>query len=473
MTFASYTFVVFLLIVWGGYRLPLPWTVKKCWLLMASYVFYGAWNPKFLVLLWLSTGADYYLATAIEQESRPVFRRIYLIVSLVSNLGMLAYFKYGGMLLRSGTQLAEFLGFDVPVPVWDVVLPVGISFYTFQSLSYVLDMYLRRHPPASSLLDFALYVTFFPQLVAGPIVRADEFLPQCHSEPPITSRALNWGVVLIIIGIFQKTVLADGVFAPVVESVYDQMKTPSLASAWIGSLAFSGQIYCDFSGYSLCAIGTALLFGISLPDNFRCPYGSLGFSDFWRRWHISLSTWLRDYLYIPLGGNRNSAWRTQANLMLTMLLGGIWHGANWTFVVWGGMHGLFLIAERFIRSFDERRGLRLMSRPGVPFLVGAVTFSGVNLAWVFFRARTFSGAYTLLMAMLGRGGAERVSINESLPVLVCIGLLLLLHGWFRDENWETITHRIPGWLLGAGLGTLLLVILMQSGDDRAFIYFQF
>ena len=445
MTFASYTFLIFLLIVWGGYSLPWPWTAKKLWLLVAGYAFYGAWNPKFLLLLWLSTIVDYSIAHTIDRETRTVVRRSYLVLSLVLNLGMLAYFKYGGLLLRTGSSLASMLGVDFPAPVWDVVLPVGISFYTFQSLSYVMDVYYRRHAPARSFLDFATYVAFFPQLVAGPIVRCDRFLPQLEEPRTVTGRTVNWGAALIVIGIFQKTVLADGIFAPVVERVFDQMSTPSFRSAWMGSLAFSGQVYCDFSGYSLCAIGTAMLFGFALPDNFRRPYGAIGFSDFWRRWHISLSTWLRDYLYIPLGGNRQGPWRTQFNLILTMLIGGIWHGASWTFVVWGGLHGLFLIAERWLSDINERRGLRLMSKPGVPLLAGALTFLGVNLAWVYFRARSFSGANTLLLAMLGVGGRERVNSGDAGPVLICISLLLLLHHSFRNESWETLLRRVPGW----------------------------
>lgn len=453
--------------------MPLPWGVKKLWLLLAGYVFYGSWNPKFLLLLWLSTLVDYLLAIAIERETRTAIRRAYLILSLVLNLGMLAYFKYGGLLLQTGDSLANALGYDLPSPVWDVVLPVGISFYTFQSLSYVMDIYTRRHAPARSFLDFATYVAFFPQLVAGPIVRCDKFLPQLEVERTVSGRCVHWGVVLLIIGVFQKTVVADGIFAPVVERVFDEMSTPSFLSAWVGSLAFSGQVYCDFSGYSLCAIGTAMLFGFSLPDNFRRPYGAIGFSDFWRRWHISLSTWLRDYLYIPLGGNRGGVWHTQLNLMLTMLVGGIWHGASWTFVVWGGLHGLFLIAERCVSHIDERWGLRIMSRTWGPWLAGALTFLGVNLAWVYFRSRSFSGANTLLLAMWGHGGNESVNSRDALSVILGISLLLLLHHLFRDESWETLLHRVPGWLMGLGLGLLLLLMLMQAGEDRAFLYFQF
>lgn len=469
MTFASYTFLVFLLIVWGGLQLPLPWTAKKVWLLLASYVFYGAWNPKFLILLWISTCLDYVIAAAIDREARDSRRRLYLMLSLAGNLGVLVYFKYGGMLLKTGTTLAECCGVSVPPYTWDVVLPVGISFYTFQTLSYVLDVYLRRHPPSQSFLDFALYVTFFPQLVAGPIIRADEFIPFCDRERPATGRMLNWGAVLILIGVFQKTVLADGIFAPVVESVYDRMSAPTPLAAWVGSLAFSGQIYCDFSGYSLCAIGTAMCLGFALPDNFKSPYAAIGFSDFWRRWHISLSTWLRDYLYIPLGGNRGGAWRTHVNLMVTMLLGGIWHGANWTFVVWGGLHGLFLVLERLFRRTVDRQPLGWFSS----IVLGTLTFLGVNLAWVFFRARSFSRAFLLLRAMLGLGGHERVSIGNSLPVVACMGVLLLLQGLFHNDSWESFSRRIPSWLIGIVLGLLLLAMLTQSGEDRAFIYFQF
>ena len=262
---------------------------------------------------------------------------------MVVNLGMLGYFKYGEFLLENFVTFAASLGVTYQPPEWNIILPVGISFYTFATLSYTLDVYLRRAKPAKHFLDYALFVTFFPHLVAGPIMRPTELVPQFAEPRRATLHQLYFGLALIILGLFQKVVLADGFLAPVVEKVYDAREgVPMMLDAWVATLAFSGQIFCDFAGYSSTAIGVALCLGFAMPDNFRFPYAAVGFSDFWRRWHITLSSWLRDYLYIPLGGNRFGPARTYTALMGTMLLGGLWHGAAWTFVVWGGLHGLYL-----------------------------------------------------------------------------------------------------------------------------------
>jgi alginate O-acetyltransferase complex protein AlgI len=330
------------------YALPFPWRVKKSNLLVASYLFYAAWNPPFVALLWLSTVLDWWVAKRLyvtESESR---RRALLLVSVVVNLGLLGYYKYGGFVLENFTEGMRLVGMEYQPASWDIVLPVGISFYTFQTMAYSLDVYLRRAKPAESFLDFALFVTFFPQLVAGPIVRPTDLIPQFATPRVATRCQLGWGLMLMTLGLFQKVVVADGLLAPVSDAVFGAPQTPQTLDAWLGTLAFSGQIFCDFAGYTTTAIGIALTFGFSLPDNFRYPYAAIGFSDFWRRWHISLSSWLRDYLYVPLGGNRKGTGRTYINLMLTMLLGGLWHGAAWTFVIWGGLHGIYLMAERFL-----------------------------------------------------------------------------------------------------------------------------
>ena len=275
---------------------------------------------------------------------------MWLVVSLSVNLGLLGFFKYGTFLLDNFITFSELLGIPFTPAKPDIILPVGISFYTFQTLSYTLDIYFRKSRPWSSFLDYALFVTFFPQLVAGPIVRSSEFLPQCLTPRRATLERFSWGLILLVSGLFQKIVVADGLLAPIVEKVYDTGMVPDTLSAWCGTLAFSGQIFCDFAGYSSCAIGVAMCLGFKIPDNFRSPYAAIGFSDFWGRWHISLSSWLRDYLYIPLGGNRKGAAGTYINLMLTMLIGGLWHGASWTFVFWGGLHGLYLAVERMFRT---------------------------------------------------------------------------------------------------------------------------
>jgi len=354
------------------------------------------------------------------------------------------------------------------------VLPVGISFYTFQTLSYTLDIYRRKMKPWGSLLDYAMYVTFFPQLVAGPIVRAAEFLPQCRQPRRATGRQLAWGLFLLTLGLFQKSVLADGFLAPVAEILYDGEGIPDFATAWVGTLAFTCQIFCDFSGYSTCAIGVGMCLGFSLPDNFRFPYAAIGFADFWRRWHISLSTWLRDYLYIPLGGNRRGNLRANANVLITMLLGGLWHGASWTFVAWGGLHGLYLVIERLLRA---RLGhMTLWRRRGVGLLLGLGTFALVCWTWVFFRAHTFSRAFTVAGAMLGhREAGEPLAFGPSrmATVLAIAGGVLATHWLMRNRTLESVVEKMPWWLRALILAGMFAAIATSTGGDRAFIYFQF
>ena len=474
MTFNSYTFIVFFAVVLLLQRMPVGWRSKKAMLLVASYVFYAAWNPPFVVLLWISTVVDWFVAKGLANATETRSRKTLLSISLCSNLGMLGFFKYGNFLQENFAEICRMLGFEFHPATWNIVLPMGISFYTFQTLSYTLDIYFRRMKPCSSFLDYALYVTFFPQLVAGPIVRASEFLHQCVKEITPSSKQLGWGATLLTIGIFQKVVLADGVLAPVTEFVFDTHQTQSTISAWAGTLAFAGQIFFDFSGYSTCAIGAASCLGFSLPRNFRFPYAAIGFSDFWKRWHISLSSWLRDYLYIPLGGNRQGPTRTHVNLMLTMLLGGLWHGASWTFVVWGGLHGLYLIGERLC--------VRLQGH--VPFwkttpgrlLLAAFTFVLVCFTWVFFRADTFSQAFAILRSMIGFvPGGEAATVHKSWMgiSMLCVASLLVIQWKMRDSTLEAQISRLPLWIKAPALALMLVLIATVSGEDRAFIYFQF
>ena len=347
MLFNSLTFLVFFLIVVALHRLSFPWRVKKFNLLIASYLFYAAWNPPFVVLLWISTLTDWFVGKRMHRVEAGRGRRALLLVSLSVNFGLLGYFKYAGFVLENFVRLVNTLGVEYAPAPPDIILPLGISFYTFQTLSYTISIYRGESEPAHSFLDFALFVTFFPQLVAGPIVRSKDFIRQLPSPRQADAHQFCWGLSLLTFGLFEKVVLSDTLLAPVADQVYG---TPALAGsldAWIGTFAFSCQIFFDFGGYSLCAIGAALCLGFVLPQNFHFPYAALGFSDFWRRWHISLSTWLRDYLYISLGGNRIG---NRANVFqsggLTMLLGGLWHGASWNFVIWGALHGTYLIVER-------------------------------------------------------------------------------------------------------------------------------
>ncbi|MGB5813010.1 MAG: MBOAT family O-acyltransferase, partial [Polyangiales bacterium] len=300
MIFNSYTFVVFLAVTIAVRYSGRSWRTKKTFLLLASYVFYAAWNPPFVLLLWISTVADWFIARKLFESTHERRRKAMLLTSLAINLGLLAYFKYGDFALQSFSEMVAWFGGEYKPAPLDVILPVGISFYTFQTLSYTIDVYRREMDPWDDFGDFALYVTFFPQLVAGPIVRAADFLPQCREPHPMRRDEMGWGLTMLALGLFEKVVLADHIFAPVADALYAaKPSVPGFYDAWVGTLAFAGQIFCDFAGYSLCAIGVAMCLGFSIADNFRFPYAAVGFSDFWRRWHISLSTWLRDYLYIP------------------------------------------------------------------------------------------------------------------------------------------------------------------------------
>ena len=472
MVFNSLTFIVFFACVLVLHHLPLGWTTKKVNLLLASYLFYAAWNPPFVILLWVSTVVDWWAAKKLADAVQPTARRAWMLLSVVVNLGMLAYFKYGGFLMENFTALMAAAGVTYQPPSLDIVLPVGISFYTFATLSYTLDVYLRRSQPAKNALDYALFVTFFPHLVAGPIMRPTELVPQFATPRQASPMQLQFGLALMVLGLFQKVVLADGFLAPAAEAVYDNPAVaPGTLDAWMGTLAFSGQIFCDFAGYSTTAIGAAMCLGFAMPDNFRFPYAAVGFSDFWRRWHITLSAWLRDYLYIPLGGNRHGVSRTYFALMATMLLGGLWHGASWTFVVWGGLHGLYLAVERALRA----RWSGYTPGPVAFFLLGLLTYGLVNVTWVFFRSKSFGQAWTVLRGMFGgNGSAEPILDTPQLAmVALIVGGLVAAHWLMRNATLESMLARRHPVPLAAGLGGMAFAIAATQGAGNAFIYFQF
>ena len=478
MIFNSIQFLCFFAIILVLHNLPFPWRFKKFNLLLGSYIFYAAWNPPFVALLWISTLVDWYAGKQLQKENRQGIRTLLFLASVVTNLGLLGFFKYGGFLLENFVALTDLLGFEFQPATPDIILPVGISFYTFQTMSYTLDIYRKKREPAESFLDFALYVTFFPQLVAGPIVRSGHLIPQFEEPRKATGSDMVWGLGLLSLGLFQKVVLADGLLASTADAVFDSENRVGGMDAWMGTLAFSGQIFCDFSGYSTCAIGIGRCLGFSLPQNFHSPYAAIGFSDFWRRWHISLSSWLRDYLYIPLGGNRRGRVRTYANLMTTMFLGGLWHGASWTFVAWGVIHGLYLSLERFLsRILVDRAWTRSMP---IRLGAGVLTYFMVTLTWVFFRSQTFSTAWDLLQSMFGAGVGSRIlSDLEISKVLVVTGGLVGAQWWLRNRRLESVVERAPWWLIGPGWALMVIVLmatfryLQSRGGSGAFIYFQF
>lgn len=493
MLFNSYSFIVFFAVVLVLHYLRLPWKIKKINLLLASYVFYAAWNPPFILLLWLSTVVDYFVGKALYYQENPVKKKVLLVISLAGNLGMLFYFKYGSFLLENFVNLSSALGFNFHPAQPNIILPAGISFYTFTTLCYTIDMYKRESKPVRSILDFSLFVTFFPHLVAGPIVRPEQLAAQFEKPKAANTEKFLQGLFMLSLGLFMKVVMADTMLAESSDMVFNAGRPLQTLDAWLGVLAFSGQIFFDFAGYSTCALGVAMMLGFWLPENFKFPYAAIGFSDFWKRWHITLSAWLRDYVYIPLGGNRKSTVRTYINLMLTMLIGGLWHGASWTFVVWGGLHGIYLCVERFIQSKNRKIIIQDETEMQVqPTLVTAratlapaflsrkftgalLTFFLVNVTWVFFRAADFSTAWSLLSSMFGnaKGGAAILPTINIIGVSVITVGLVASHWFLRNTSlWDTV-KKAKWWVLAIIWSLLIILLVLSQKSSDSFIYFQF
>jgi len=480
MQFDSYVFAVFLPLVLAGYYALSP-RPQVAFLLAASYVFYGWWDWRFLSLLAISTVVDYTVGLSLRQSQDERRRRLLLLLSVATNLGILGFFKYFNFFVDSAAALLEGVGMRANVPTLRIILPVGISFYTFQTMSYTIDIYRRRMEPTRDFLAFALYVSFFPQLVAGPIERASRLLPQLLEPRVVTPAMFRSGSLLILIGLFRKIGIADAV-APMVDKTFFAPEALSSPELLAGLYLFSLQIYCDFAGYSDIARGCARLLGVELMENFNQPYLATNISDFWRRWHISLSTWLRDYLYIPLGGNRYGEVKTYRNLMLTMLLGGLWHGAAWTFVVWGGLHGLYLAARRY--WVGEKPPSRFTDAKTIGEWSGALvklffTLHLVVFAWLFFRAPDFSNAWQYVKALAPNDLAglnwSNIVATSIFPVaLYGVGTLALdVVQARREDHTAILKWRWP--LRGLAYGCLLVWILSLGGIDTdvPFIYFQF
>ena len=473
MLFNSLTFVAFFTIVLALFWGMRSWEGRKNLLLVASYIFYGAWNPPFAALLFSTTALDFYLGRKMGNLHTPRERRVWLWISVAVNLSMLGFFKYGNFLLENFTWVLARGGIEYKPPHLDVFLPIGISFYTFHSLSYTLDIYRGVMRPTRSLRDFTLAVSFFPQLVAGPIVRAGDFLPQLQAPPKWNGDRFFWGLMLMTLGLFEKVVLADTLLSASADHVFGYAGPLMALDSWTGVIAFASQIFCDFAGYSTCAIGAALCLGFHLKDNFRFPYAAVGFSDFWRRWHISLSTFLRDYLYIPLGGNRHGAGRAMINLIIVMFLGGLWHGAAWTFVVWGLLHGSYLAIERLLKALFKPAPW--MESFAFQFFIGAITYFAVLVAWVYFRAANFEAASRMIAGMFGQHARPDaiLSTREILQVAVVTGGLLLAHWSMRNTSLEAVVTRLPKWTVATVWFLMAAAIIVNQGSSNAFIYFQF
>lgn len=476
MLFNKPEFAVFLLVVLVAYYC-LTWRWQNVLLLAASYLFYGWWDWRFCSLLLFSTILDYSVGWHLPRVAT-YRRKILLVISLAGNLGVLGFFKYYGFFLESFLDLCDLFGIEANVHAMKVILPMGISFYTFQTMSYSIDIYRGKLEPTRNFVTFALFVSFFPQLVAGPIERATRLLPQLSGPRTVTRDLLSSGLWLILIGLFKKIALADTI-APLVDDAFSRASTASGAHLLLGLYLFSLQIYFDFSGYSSIARGTAKLLGIELMVNFKQPYLSQSISEFWRRWHISLSTWLRDYLYIPLGGNRKGRLMTYRNLMITMVLGGLWHGAGWHFLIWGALHGTYLCLHRFYCGPEREAPALSFERPltSAAFLVRAIlVFHLVSLTWVFFRAPSLeiSGVYLLGIFSLRHAPEGAGLAIVAMTALYFFIALVLDLGQYRSKCESEMFRRLPWFVRGcAGAAMILFILVAGSTDELPFIYFQF
>ncbi|MBI2704426.1 MAG: MBOAT family protein [Actinobacteria bacterium] len=476
MTFNSLQYALFLPVTLALYwslphrlrvgRREVP--ARQLLLLIASYLFYLAGAGWFLAMLLFTTVVDYNVGRALERVERDRPRRWVLGVSLAVNLGALGFFKYSGFFVDQMATLLDRVNLNPGLPILRVALPIGISFYTFQSIAYVVDVYRRDIPACHDAIDFATFVAFFPQLVAGPISRAKSLLPQLQADrPKPNGRQVTSGLLLILVGLVKKVVIADSL-APIAILGFDG-RNQGTTVALAGIVAFAFQIYADFSGYTDIARGSARLLNVQLIHNFRQPYFSRSVTEFWRRWHISLSNWLRDYLYVPLGGNRRGTWRTYRNLMLTMLLGGLWHGAGWPFIIWGGLHGLYLSIER-----ARHRQVAESELPGAKQLPAVLaTFALVSLAWVFFRSATLADALGVLASVFDVGGAVLSPSDATILVSMVIAAIVIDVLTVRLTYPVDLLLRRPAWS-GLAIGmSVTLIVLFSGRTPIPFIYFQF
>jgi len=470
MLFNSASFPVFLLLVLVSFHLC-PKKHKALLLLVASYAFYSFWNWKFSFLLGLSTVVDYYCGLKLGDPNTRSKNR-FVLLSLLTNLGILGFFKYFNFFAGSFTDLLGILGMQASHSTLDIILPVGISFYTFQTISYTLDISRGKQKPESNFIRFALYVSFFPQLVAGPIERARNLLPQLKRFNRITKDRVWQGLALVILGYIKKVILSDRI-APIADAAFQNWESLPSIFLWEGLIVFSLQIYFDFSGYTDIARGVAKWFGVDLRVNFRQPYLSENITEFWKRWHISLSSWLKEYLYIPLGGNRTSRAKTYRNLMITMLLGGLWHGASFTFIVWGFLHGLYLAVHKLWLSLAPRKNDTPSPLP-IKVLKIAATYFLVLITWLAFRAPDLTVMWGYLVQMFAFTGGWNTSVMLYLAMLWLIYLLVDLPIYYTEDEYVLLrvpkVYRLSYVTLCIGL---ILIFGFTTTQARPFIYFQF
>ncbi|HPV14138.1 MAG TPA: MBOAT family protein [Candidatus Cloacimonadota bacterium] len=471
--FNSGFFLGFFVVVMLFYPLVVKnFKVRTWYLLIFSLYFYYKTGGLYVILLVVTSAVNFYLGAGIFKAETKAKKRWLMILSVIWNLGSLGYFKYTNFIIDTINQLGGNL------PLFDIFLPVGISFFTFQTMSYTLDIYFGNLQPLHSFADFCFFVSFFPQLVAGPIVRASWFIPQINKKLSLNKDQIASALVLIIAGLIKKGVIADYISINFVDRVFDAPELFSPLENLLGVYGYGLQIYCDFSGYSDIAIGLATLMGFNLPVNFRVPYIATSITDFWRRWHISLSTWLRDYLYIPLGGNRKGKVRQYINLMITMVLGGLWHGASWNFVIWGTLHGVALAIDKLRITFMGKREHPPVANALIKVLGWLITFNFVSFTWIFFRARGLAAATLMIQRIFSPMSLDILSQwIQGYPVvafLIAFGYLIHFIPQKWDKGYEIVLRRSPLILQSLILAVVIWILFQaKSADIQPFIYFQF
>jgi alginate O-acetyltransferase complex protein AlgI len=497
MLFCSWTFAQFFALVFTVYwlvpwrrlqlTLPLPTRRARTWrltgdearvwlLLVASFYFYASWNRRLALLICATTLTDYAIGLGLESLTAPRWRRALLCLSLIGNLGVLCYFKYANFFLESLFETLHALGVSASQPVLKVILPIGISFYTFEAINYTVEVYRRRIPAERNPAHLLFFVLFFPHLIAGPIVRAKDFLPQIRRGKRWSWARFQVGCEYFLLGLAKKWLVADQL-ASFADPVFASPGAYGTLANWLALLAFTIQVYCDISGYSDMALGTAHLLGYKLSINFNMPYLATSVADYWRRDHISLSTWLRDYLFFPLGGSRGSMWQTTRNFMITMTLGGLWHGASWNFAIWGALHGFFLSVNRLFRRYCEERpqlDALLQTIPGTAVRM-ALTFFCVYQGFILFRATTFATAAAMFQRLWLP--VEGPDVNHPLGYgvfwVIVVGFVLA-HVAACRQWWDRLSLRLPTPILGgAYVAALLLCMMLAPINEKPFIYFQF
>jgi len=465
MLFTEARFLLFFALIFGVHWLLRRNGWRKAWLLLASYAFYAAWDWRFLSLIAISTATDYIAGSALGRCKPPSRRRAWLIGSLAINLGLLCAFKYFNFFIESGSALLEALGIPATPFTLEIVLPLGISFYTFQSLSYTIDIYRGQIEPVRNPLDFALFVGFFPQLVAGPIVRASEFLPQLRTKRTLGGVPVRACLTLFLFGFIKKACVADHC-ALYVDPIFADPQSFSMLSQWLAASLYGIQVYCDFSGYSDMAIATAGLLGYRLPENFRFPYLASSLTLCWRRWHMTLTRWFRDYLYIPLGGNRAGRPRTYANMILVFALCGLWHGASWNYVVFGLFHGVFLVFEhmsRLGRTSDRWHPLGNL-----------YTLAVWIVALAIFRTPDLATAFSMVGNMLGFGAETFLLAPAELVWLAFLAGFAVVQAIMYLKIMHRPMRSVPGWIFGPIYGaSVALALAFANAGYTPFIYFQF